>query len=155
MLSNFLSFQSHLCPKLSSRRLDIFVWIDLGYLTGSWNSQSAAAMEQPEEGSVLRIYINENDRCERKLLCEWLIATARDNGIAGATVLRGMMGFGARGKIHSFEIRKLTQDLPMVLEFVDQQDKLESFLALVSNRIEQGLVTLQRADIHFYRPGSK
>jgi len=112
-------------------------------------------MESLGEGSILRIFMGENDRHEGKPLYEWIVVKAREKGLAGATVLRGMMGFGARGRLHSFKIHRLSQALPVIVELVDVRNRLESFLASLGETIEQGMVTLEAADIRFYRSGKK
>jgi len=107
----------------------------------------------PADGSLLRIFIGEGDRHEGHPLHEWLVLRARAEGIAGATVLRGMMGYGARSRLHSFKIERLSEDLPVVLEFVDTREKLERFLAIVDGVIREGLATLEKAEVRFYRTG--
>jgi hypothetical protein len=110
-------------------------------------------MVLPEEGSLLRIFIGESDRHGGKLLYEWLVLKAREEGLAGATVLRGVMGFGAHSRMHTFRIERLSEDLPVVVEIVDSADKLEAFLALIDGEIPEGLATLEKAQIRFYRTG--
>ena len=111
-------------------------------------------MMLPEEGYLLRIFIGESDRHNGKLLYEWIVTKAREQGLAGATVMRGMMGFGAHSRMHTFKIERLSQDLPIIIEIVDTRPKLEKFLALVDDEIEEGLATLEKAQIHFYRSGN-
>ncbi|MEK6751329.1 MAG: DUF190 domain-containing protein [Chloroflexota bacterium] len=109
-------------------------------------------MHLPEEGYLLRIFIGESDRHEHKPLYEWIIFQAREQGLAGATVLRGMMGFGANTRvIHTFKIERLSEDLPMVIEIVDTKEKLEAFLDSIDGHIKAGLVTFEKAQIKFYR----
>ncbi len=110
-------------------------------------------MVLPEEGYLLRIFIGESDKYEGKPLYEWIVLQARQEGLAGATVLRGMMGFGAHSRIHTFKIERLSEDLPVIIEVVDTRDKLEYFLSIIDNKIEEGLATLEKAQIHFYRSG--
>ena len=110
-------------------------------------------MMLPEEGYLLRIFIGESDRHDGKLLYEWIVLKAREAGLAGATVMRGMMGFGAHSRLHTFKIERLSQDLPIIVEIVDTRDKLESFLAVIDKEIEEGLATLEEIKIHFYRSG--
>ncbi|TMA51500.1 MAG: DUF190 domain-containing protein, partial [Deltaproteobacteria bacterium] len=88
------------------------------------------------------------------LLYEWLVLKAREHGLAGATVLRGMMGFGAHSRLHTFKIERLSEDLPVIIEIVDTREKLETFLRLVDDEIAEGLATLERAEVHFYRSGT-
>jgi uncharacterized protein len=110
-------------------------------------------MMLPEEGYLLRIFIGESDKHEGKPLYEWIVVKAWQEGLAGATVLRGMMGFGAHSRIHTFKIERLSEDLPMIIEIVDRREKLEQFLAIIDNQIEEGLATIEKAQIHFYRSG--
>ena len=112
-------------------------------------------MMLPAEGFLLRIFIGESDRHNGKLLYEWIVIKAREEGLAGATVMRGMMGFGALSRMHTFKIERLSQDLPIIIEIVDTREKLEKFLALIDNEIEEGMATLEKAQIHFYRSGKK
>ena len=86
---------------------------------------------------------------------EWIVLRAREEGLAGATVMRGMMGFGAHSRLHTFKIERLSQDLPIIIEIVDTREKLEKFLSLIDNEIEEGMATLEKAQIHFYRSGKK
>ncbi|HVS82713.1 MAG TPA: DUF190 domain-containing protein [Pyrinomonadaceae bacterium] len=95
------------------------------------------------------------DKHGGKLLYEWIVLKAREEGLAGATVMRGMMGFGAHSRMHTFKIERLSQDLPIIIEIVDTREKLEKFLALIDNEIEEDMATLAKAQIHFYRSGQK
>ena len=112
-------------------------------------------MMLPEEGYLLRIFIGESDRHEGKLLHEWIVTKAREEGLAGATAIRAIMGFGAHSRMHTFKIERLSQDLPIIVEIVDTREKLEKFLALIDNVIDEGMATLEEVRIHFYRPGQK
>lgn len=112
-------------------------------------------MTLPKEGYLLRIFIGESDKMDGKPLYEWLVIEAKSRGMAGATVLRGMMGFGAHSKtIHTFKIERLSEDLPMVIEIVDTEDKIEDFLVYAENRIKRGmLATVERVQVRIYRGG--
>ena len=113
-------------------------------------------MNLPEEGYLLRIFIGESDHHAGKPLYEWIVLQAREQGLAGATVLRGIMGFGANTRvIHTFKIEQLSEDMPMVVEVVDTKEKLESFLDLIGDHIQAGLVTLEKAQIRFYKADKK
>jgi uncharacterized protein len=107
----------------------------------------------PADGSLLRIFIGESDKYEKQPLYEWIVTQARAQGLAGATVLRGLMGFGANTRvIHSFKIERLSEDLPMIIELVDTTDKLETFLSYVEQQIHAGLlVTMEKVQIRLYR----
>ena len=109
-------------------------------------------MRLPEEASLMRIFIGESDKYAGKPLYEWLVFQARDQGLAGATVLRGIMGFGANTRvIQTFKIERLSEDLPIVVEIVDVKEKLETFLELIDPHIKAGMVTLEKVEIKFYR----
>lgn len=109
-------------------------------------------MQLPQEGTLLRIFIGEADRQEGKPLYEWIILKAREQGLAGATVLRGIMGFGANTRqIHTFRFDSLSEDLPIIIEIVDTQEKLDKFLELIEPHIKAGLATLEKAQVKFYR----
>ena len=109
-------------------------------------------MHLPEEGYLLRIFIGESDRYDGKPLYEGLVLQAREHELAGATVLRGIMGFGANTRvIHTFKIERLSEDMPIIVEIVDTKEKLEAFLDLIDPHIKAGLITLEKAQIKFYR----
>ena len=107
----------------------------------------------PREGYLLRIFIGESDKHEGKPLYEWIVLKAREHGLAGATVLRGMMGFGAHSRLHTFKIERLSLDLPIVIEIVDAREKLEAFLALIDDNVTEGLATVEKVDVRLYRSG--
>ena len=109
-------------------------------------------MQLPHDGTLLRIFIGEADKFQGKPLYEWIVKQAREKGLAGATVLRGTMGFGANTrKIQTFRFDTLSEDLPIVVEIVDTQDKLERFIELIEPHIKAGLVILEKAQIKVYR----
>ena len=110
-------------------------------------------MVLPEEGSLLRIFLGESDRHAGRPLHEWIVQEARRQGLAGATVLRGMLGFGAKSRLHSVKIERLSLDLPIVVEIVDTREKLEAFLASIDDRLTEGLATLERVEGRHYRNG--
>ncbi len=107
----------------------------------------------PREGCLLRIFIGESDKHEGKPLYEWIVLKAREHGLAGATVVRGMMGFGAHSRLHTVKVERLSLDLPIVIEMVDARDKLEAFLALIDDNVTEGLATIERVDVRLYRSG--
>lgn len=109
----------------------------------------------PEEGYLLRIFIGESDKHEGKPLYEWLVLKAREAGLAGATVLRGIEGFGAHSRLHTAKILRLSEDLPIVVEIVDAKGKIDAFMPTVDHAITEGLATLERVTVNFYRSGSK
>ena len=109
----------------------------------------------PEEGVLLRIHIGENDKHEGRPLYEWLVHRARELGLAGATVTRGIEGFGAHSRLHTAKILRLSEDLPIVVEIVDVQEKIDVFLPIVDTAILEGLVTLERVRVRLYRADPK
>ena len=108
----------------------------------------------PKEGQLLRVFIGEGDRYEGVPLYEWIVGRAREQHMAGATVLRGLEGFGAHSRLHTAKILRLSQDLPIIIEIVDTEEKIQGFLPTIDGAIAEGLATLERIDIHFYRGGS-
>jgi len=111
-------------------------------------------MTLPEEGHLLRIFIGESDRHEGLPLYEWIVRRAREQGLAGATVLRGIEGFGAHSRLHTARILRLSEDLPIVIEIVDTRAKIEAFLPVIDAAIPEGLATLEAVRVRFYRSRS-
>ena len=107
----------------------------------------------PEEGYLLRIFVGESDKHVGKPLYEWLVLKAREAGLAGATVLRGIEGFGAHSRLHTAKILRLSEDLPIVIEIVDGKEKIEAFMPTVDQAIGEGLATLERVQVRLYRGG--
>jgi PII-like signaling protein len=106
----------------------------------------------PEDGCLLRLFIGESDKMDGRPLYEWIVVQARESGLAGATVVRGMMGFGANSRvIHTVRIERLSTDLPIVVEIVDTCDKVESFLEAIESRISGGMATVEKVRIRLYR----
>lgn len=112
-------------------------------------------MTLPKEGSLLRLFIGESDRHGGMLLYEWIVRKAKERGLAGATVVRGIQGFGARSRIHTARILDLSTDLPIVVEIVDTLEKIEAFMPLIDEAISDGLATVEKVQIRFYRSGKK
>lgn len=108
-------------------------------------------MELPQESMLLRIYIGESDRLGHEALYEALVRKAREMHLAGATVLRGPLGYGASSRVHSAKILRLSMDLPIVIEIVDSREKIETFLPVLDELIEGGLVTLEPVRVLHYR----
>ncbi len=108
-------------------------------------------MKLPSEAELLRIFIGESDKWEGRPLYEVIVREARERGMAGATVLRGMMGFGAHSRLHTTKILRLSEDLPIVVEIVDKPERIEPFLPRLDEIIDEGLVTVERAKVIFYR----
>ena len=104
-------------------------------------------MEIPKEAVLLRIFVGENHRYRHHPLYEAIVLKAREMGLAGATVLRGPLGFGKSSRLHVGKPFKVSTDLPIVIELVDGQEKIEAFLPAVDSMIDGGLVTLERAEV--------
>lgn len=111
-------------------------------------------MKIPEDGCLLRIFIGESDRWQGTPLYEALVLKARELHLAGATVLRGPMGFGAKSRMHTAKILRLSEDLPIVIEMVDSREKIEGFLPQVDEMVQEGLVTIEDVRVIKYRAGT-
>ena len=106
------------------------------------------------EGKLLRIFIGESDTWHGRPLYEAIVARVREEGLAGATVLRGIEGFGAHSRIHSSRILRLSEDLPVVVEIVDTAENVDRVLPLLDAMVSEGMVTLERVEVIAYRaPG--
>ena len=101
----------------------------------------------PENGHLLRIFIGESDKYE------WILYKAKEFGLAGCTIVRGIEGFGAQSRIHTSKILRLSEDLPIIIEVVDTIDKIEAFLPLIDDAVPEGLATVEKVNIRFYRSG--
>jgi hypothetical protein len=110
-------------------------------------------MRIPQEGWLLRIFIGESDRWHGRPLYEAIVLKARELHLAGATVLRGPMGFGAHSRLHTTKVLRLSEDLPMVIEIVDSREKIDQLLEHVDEMVTEGLVTLEEVRVIKYRPG--
>jgi len=108
-------------------------------------------MTIPEEGVLLRVFIGESDRWHGKPLFEAIVLKARELHLAGATVLRGPMGFGATSRLHTAKILCLSDDLPMVIEIVDSREKIDELLPFIEEMVTEGLVTLENVRVIRYR----
>jgi PII-like signaling protein len=108
-------------------------------------------MKREGEGLLIRIFVGESDRWDGLSLYEAIVQKAREKGLAGATVLRGVEGYGAHNLIHTARVQRLSQDLPMVIEIVDQKEKIEAFLPELDGMIPEGLITLEPVHIILYR----
>ena len=108
-------------------------------------------MKIPEEGYLLRIFVGESDRWEGKPLYEAIVNQARELNLAGATVVRGLMGFGAHSRLHTSKIVRLSEDLPMVVEIVDAKEKIDALLGHIDEMVTEGMVTLERVQVIKYR----
>jgi len=108
-------------------------------------------MHLPSEAELLRIFIGESDKYEGRPLYEAIVNSARELGLAGATVLRGVLGYGAHSRIHTAKILRLSEDLPLVIEIVDTRERIEEFLPKLDEMICEGLVTLEKIEVITYR----
>jgi PII-like signaling protein len=108
-------------------------------------------MNTLEEGYLLRIFVGESDRHDHHPLYESIVLKARADGLAGATVYRGVMGFGKNSILHTAKILRLSEDLPMVVEIVDSLEKVERFLPVLDEMIADGLVTLEKIKVIHYK----
>jgi uncharacterized protein len=104
-----------------------------------------------EDGYLLRIFVGESDHHGHHPLYEAIVLKAREQGLAGATVLRGVMGFGKHSVLHTAKILRLSEDLPMVIEIVDSREKIDEFLPLLSEMISDGMMTLERVKVLQYK----
>ena len=108
-------------------------------------------MKIPEQGYLLRIFIGESDKWHGKPLYEAIVCKARELHLAGATVLRGPMGFGAHSRLHTAKVLRLSEDLPMVIEIVDAKEKLDTLLPYLDEMVTEGLITLEEVRVIKYR----
>ena len=107
-------------------------------------------MQVPKEAMLLRIFIGEDDRADGRPLYEAIVTTARQMQLAGATVLRGPMGFGRSSRLHTAKILRLSEDLPVVVEIVDAEERIKALLAAIEPMIGSGLVTLEKVQVLRY-----
>jgi len=110
-------------------------------------------MQIPNDAVLLRIFLGESDRWEHKPLYEAIVLKAREAHLAGATVLRGPMGFGKASRLHTAKILRLSMDLPLVIEIVDSEENINSFLPALDKMMGGGLVTLEKVKVLHYRAG--
>lgn len=107
------------------------------------------------DSRLLRIFIGEDDKVNHRPLYEALLFAARKEGLAGATVIRGIMSYGASTRVHTAKLIDISQDLPIVVEIVDQEEKINSFLPTVNDLIDQaacgGLVTIEKVEVLYYK----
>jgi PII-like signaling protein len=110
-------------------------------------------MQIPHEAVLLRVFLGESDRWEHKPLYEAIVLKAREMHLAGATVLRGPMGFGKSSRLHTAKILRLSADLPLVIEIVDSDEKIQAFLPVLDQMMGGGLLTLEKVKVIDYRAG--
>jgi PII-like signaling protein len=112
-------------------------------------------MQIPKQAQLLRIFIGENDRDNGRPLYESIVLRAREMQIAGATVMRGAMGFGHSSRLHTTKILRLSEDLPLVIEIVDSEDKIDAFLPVLDAIMTSGLITLEKVQVVQYGTNGK
>lgn len=110
-------------------------------------------MHLPEDAVLLRIFLGETDRWKHQPLYEAIVLKAREMHLAGATVLRGAMGFGKSSRLHTAKILRLSMDLPLVIEIADGEEKIKEFLPVLDEMMKGGLVTLEKVKVIHYRAG--
>ena len=108
-------------------------------------------MKIPADGKLLRIFIGEADKWNGKPLYEEIIFLAKKNGLAGATAIKGFMGFGCKSHMHTTKLLRLSEDLPIVIEIVDSEEKISQFVPLLDEMVKEGLITLEKANVLMYR----
>ena len=108
-------------------------------------------MEVPHDAVLLRIYVGESDRWHHQPLYEAIVLKAREKHLAGATVLRGPMGFGKSSRLHTAKILRLSMDLPIVIEIVDDEEKIQQFLPVLDEMMGGGLITMEKVKVMDYR----
>ena len=108
-------------------------------------------VKEVTEGTLLRIFIGEDDRWEGVPLYEAIVRKAREEGLGGATVLRGIEGFGAHSRLHTARILRLSEDLPVVIEMVDRTEKIERILPELDRMVTEGMITLEKVRVVAYR----
>jgi len=105
----------------------------------------------PTEGKLLRVFIGEADKWQGKPLYEEIVLLAKKNGMAGATVIKGFLGFGCKSHMHTAKLLRLSEDLPIIIEIVDSEEKITQFLPLLDEMVKEGLITLEKAQVVMYR----
>jgi PII-like signaling protein len=108
-------------------------------------------MKLPDEGKLLRIFVGESDTLKGKSLYEAIVLKARELNLAGATVFRGIMGYGASSRIHSIKLLRLSEDLPVMIEIVDSEDNINKILPFLDETVKEGLITIEKVTIIKYR----
>lgn len=112
-------------------------------------------MATPEDATLLRLFVGEKDRLEHRPLYEAIVLRAREHGLAGATVFRGLLGFGASSMLHTAKILRLSDDLPIVIEIIDAEHQIESFLPVLDEMLPSGLVTIEKVRVLHYGDSAK
>ncbi|RME90757.1 MAG: DUF190 domain-containing protein [Candidatus Hydrogenedentota bacterium] len=108
-------------------------------------------MKETKEGILLRIFIGEDDRYKGKPLYEQIVTKARELGLAGATVFRGILGYGANSRLHSAKLLRLSEDMPMVIELVDSEENIKKLLPFLDESVKQGFVSMEKVKVIRYK----
>ncbi|RTG98006.1 hypothetical protein CSW25_12345 [Thermus scotoductus] len=108
-------------------------------------------MKLEREAKLLRIFVGESDRHGGRPLYEAIVLEAKRQGLAGATVFKGFMGFGAHSRIHTAKVLQLSEDLPVMIEIVDTEERIRAFLPVLEGMVKEGLVTLEKVEVIRYR----
>ena len=112
-------------------------------------------MKLPSEGYLLRIFIGETDRYKGKSLYEQIVLKARELNLAGATVVRGIMGFGANSRVHTAKVLRLSEDMPVIIEIVDTEENLKKLWPFLDEVVKEGLITVEKAQVIKYKHSDK
>ncbi len=108
-------------------------------------------MKIPTDGKLLRIFVGEQDKWQGQPLYEAIVLLAKKEGMAGATVIKGCMGFGWKSHMHTTKLLRLSEDLPMIIEIVDSEEKIDRFLPHLDRMVQEGLITLENVNVIMYR----
>ena len=111
-------------------------------------------MKIPSDGKLLRVFIGESDKWQGKPLYQEIIELARKKGMAGATAIKGFMGFGCKSHMHTTKLLRLSEDLPIVVEMVDSDEKITQFVGDLDKMVVEGLITIEKANVVMYRAGN-
>ena len=112
-------------------------------------------MKIPSDGKLLRVFIGESDKWHGKPLYQEIVELARKKGMAGATVIRGFMGFGRNSHMHTTKLLRLSEDLPIIVEIVDSDEKITQFIGDLDEMVTEGLITIEKANVIMYRAGNE
>ena len=112
-------------------------------------------MKIPSDGQLLRIFIGESDKWQHQPLYQAIVELAKKDGMAGATAVKGFMGFGCKSHMHTTKLLRLSEDLPIIIEIVDAEDKLKKFIEKLDGMVQEGLITLEKVNVVMYRADSR
>src|SRR3989338_3583866 len=108
-------------------------------------------MKIPTDGKLLRIFIGESDKWHGKPLYQSIVELAKERRMAGATAIKGFMGFGCKSHMHTTKLLRLSEDLPVIIEIVDSEEKINRFLPSLDSMVQEGLITLESVNVVMYR----